>query len=570
MNIISRCIIAAIALLLIPAEMNAQAKEKQLAFPGAEGFGRYVTGGRGGKVYHVTTLEDNDKEGSFRYACNQKGARTIVFEVSGTIYLKSGLKVKNGDLTIAGQSAPGDGVCIADYPFEVAANNVIIRYMRFRLGNRQVANHEGDGLGISYSSNIMVDHCSVSWSVDECLSICGNTNSTVQWCIVAQPLNDAGHSKGKHCYAGNWGGSGASFHHNLIAHSGSRTPRLGPKTNTQTDERMDMRNNVIYNWGGNGCYGGEGMNVNIVNNYYQPGPATMLKGTNIQQRIAAIGIRTTSYTNHNTNPNDWDVMWHVWGDYYVDGNVNSLHDNVTKDNWTYGMYNQIDAGGNDGTYTSKTKDTIKIDEPIDFMEVTTHTAEMAYEKVLENAGCIMKTGNVWHRDVLDEIVVNDARNGLATFTGDNCEPGMVNNQNDAGGWPQLAATAVKTDTDRDGMPDYWEDQKGLDMNDPKDGNQLYTNGYTQLERYLNSIVAQINTRQYKDGTKMGYTVNTDGSISSGIEEAIVTEDTKAGAFRNTHIFSLSGSIVKMNADVGDYATLNKGIYIHKGKKIVIK
>ena len=244
----------------------AESKEKQLAFPGAEGFGRYTTGGRGGTVYHVTTLEDTGEEGSFRWACNQKGPRTIIFDVSGTIYLTSPLRLSNGDVTIAGQTSPGGGICIADYPFSIGADNVIIRYMRFRCGNRHVDEHEGDGLGGMDLNDVIIDHCSVSWSVDECLSVYGSRNLTVQWCIAAQSMVNAGHSKGSHGYGGNWGGSGASYHHNLIIHHTSRTPRLGPRPSTQTDERMDMRNNVIYNWGGNRCYGGEGMNVNIVNN----------------------------------------------------------------------------------------------------------------------------------------------------------------------------------------------------------------------------------------------------------------------------------------------------------------
>lgn len=261
------------------------------ACPGAEGFGRYTTGGRGGAVYHVTTLEDNDEPGSFRYACGRKGARTIVFDVSGTIFLKSHLRVTNGDLTIAGQSAPGDGVCIADFPFLIQADNVIVRFMRFRLGDRQAAYHEGDGLGGSGHSNVMVDHCSVSWSIDECISVYGMRDFTVQWCIASHSLHNSRHSKGAHGYGGNWGGSGASYHHNLIANHTSRTPRLGPSPHTQTDERMDLRNNVIYNHGSNGCYGGEGMRVNIVNNYYKPG-----KTVNIMpERIAGPGIRTVEY-----------------------------------------------------------------------------------------------------------------------------------------------------------------------------------------------------------------------------------------------------------------------------------
>ena len=315
------------------------------AFPGAEGFGRYTTGGRGGTVYHVTTLSDdntaNPAAGTFRHACRQKDVRTIVFDVSGTIYLKAELKLQNGNVTIAGQTAPGDGICIAGYPFVIAADNVIIRFVRFRPGNENVAFHEGDGLGGMDRENIIVDHCSVSWSIDECLSVYGSKNTTVQWCIGAQSLVSSGHAKGTHGYGGNWGGSGASYHHNLLAHHDSRVPRLGPRTGTQTDERVDLRNNVFYNWAGNGCYGGEGMNVNIVNNYYKPGPATQTRGENIRKRIAAIGVRTTEYTKHDTDtPNGWDAMWHVWGKYFVDGNFNPSYSDVTNDNWTYGIYNQ--------------------------------------------------------------------------------------------------------------------------------------------------------------------------------------------------------------------------------------
>lgn len=254
----------------------ADTPEKTPAFPGAEGFGRYTTGGRGGNVYHVTSLKDDARlKGTLRWALAQSGPRTIVFDVSGTIHLSSGLTISS-NTTIAGQTAPGDGICIADYPVSIAGN-CIVRYMRFRLGNTNVTANGADGwdgLTVMDTHDVIVDHCSISWSIDECCSILGNTNTTLQWSIIDQSLVNAGHSKGAHGYGGNWGGSGASFHHNLIAHHGSRTPRLGPRPTTQLDERMDMRNNVIFNFGGNGCYGGEGMNVNIVNNYYKPGPAT--------------------------------------------------------------------------------------------------------------------------------------------------------------------------------------------------------------------------------------------------------------------------------------------------------
>lgn len=466
------------------------------AFPGAEGFGRYTTGGRGGAVYHVTTLEDTGDKGSFRWACNQKGKRTIVFDVSGTIYLNSALSLRNGDVSILGQTAPGDGICIADYPFTIHADNVIIRFMRFRLGNYNVANHEGDGLGGMDQANIVVDHCSVSWSIDECLSVYGSRNISVQWNIVSQSLVNSGHSKGAHGYGGNWGGSGASYHHNLMAHHTSRTPRLGPRPGTQTDERMDMRNNVIYNWGGNGCYGGEGMNINIVNNYYKPGPGTLTRNATIQRRIAAPGIRTSEYTGHNTsNPNQWDVMWHVWGKYYVVGNVNSRFSDVTNDNWTYGVYNQIDASGNDGTYTQATKDTMRIDAPISYGYVTTHTADKAYEKVVEYAGASYK------RDSHDAYIADDVRNGVASHCAPGTTTGFIDNQDQAGGWPELASTAAPVDTDGDGMPDEWEKENGLDPNNADDRNKYNLDSrryYTNLEVYCNSLVEDLVKAQNAD------------------------------------------------------------------------
>ncbi len=541
--------------------------EKQLAFPGAEGFGRYTTGGRGGDVYHVTTLEDTGEEGSLRYAINQSGARTIVFDVTGTIYLNSELRISNGDLTIAGQTSPGDGICVADYPFVIAANNVIIRYMRFRLGNRYVSQHEGDGLGGMDLEDVIIDHCSVSWSIDECLSVYGSRNLTVQWCIAAQSLLNAGHSKGSHGYGGNWGGSGASYHHNLVIHHNSRTPRLGPRPGTQTDERMDMRNNVIYNWGGNGCYGGEGMNVNIVNNYYKPGPATEKRATGYQQRIAGIGIRTSEYTEHDSDsPNTWDVMWHVWGKFYVDGNVNTKYDEVTNDNWTYGIYNQITNSDVDYTFTDVTRDTMRLDQPIDFVAVTTHSAEDAYELVLQYAGCSKS------RDAIDEVLVNDAREGIATFTASGNDPGFINSQDDSGGWPDLTATTTAPiDDDGDGISDSWEDLYGLDPTDPSDGKKVGADGYTNLERYLNSLVSSITNKQNGDtGTQLGYIIYEDGTTGISGVEVLPSADEMSQRATDNNIYFLSGAVAKANAAAGDYSGLPKGIYIHKGKKIVIK
>lgn len=464
------------------------------AFPGAEGYGRYTSGGRGGEVYHVTKLTDDGTEGTFRWACEKEGKRTIVFDVSGTIYLKRELRLKNGDVSILGQTAPGDGICIADFPFSIHSSNVIIRYMRFRLGNRRSKYHEGDALGGMDQENIVIDHCSVSWSIDECLSVYGSKNISVQWNYVTHSLVNSGHSKGNHGYGGNWGGSGASYHHNLIANHTSRTPRLGPRPSTQTDERMDLRNNVTYNYGANGCYGGEGMKVNIVNNYYKPGPgsATGIVGG----RIAAPNIRTSTYTHHDTRPNVWDKMWHVWGKYYVAGNVNEKYPDVATDNWKYGVYNQIDAEGNDGTYTKETMDSIKSLTPIVAIgDITTHSAEMAYEKVLNYAGASFK------RDSYDTTVTSDVRNRTKTYGN---EKGFVDSQDDCGGWPVLNSVAPLKDNDRDGMPDTWEKAHGLNPKDANDRNGYDLDPrhyYTNLEVYCNSLVEKQIKAQNADALK---------------------------------------------------------------------
>lgn len=600
-------------ILLIGTMMPYMVMAQTPAFPGAEGFGMLTTGGRGGSVYHVTTLEDTNTAGSFRYACSRSEKRTIVFDVSGTIHLKSELKLSRGNVTIAGQTAPGDGICIADYPFVISADNVIIRFVRFRLGNEALkinsSAHEGDGLGGMDRKNIIVDHCSVSWSIDECLSVYGSKDITVQWCIVSQSLRNSGHSKGAHGYGGNWGGSGATYHHNLMAHHDSRVPRLGPRQSTQTDERMDLRNNVFYNWAGNGCYGGEGMNVNIVNNYYKPGPATRKRSTAIQQRLAAPGIRTvdycldkattvsrynsvagTSLTSSNvtgsrsngknyvafggtkfeidmtTNTinvngtkvsvswNGWKPMLHTWGKFYVEGNYNPDFPAMNADNFKYGVSNQIDRTGNDGTYPGDTE--VKITTPIAYKDITTHSAEEAYEKVLTYAGASL------HRDWVDDLMVSDTRGNVATYTGSGNNPGIINSQDDnkpsnAGAdwsaWPILQSQTAPIDTDGDGMPDAWEDANGLNKNDANDGKTVGDDGYTNLERYMNSLVAHI-----MEGGMEGGTLLTNQQIygeTNGITSVINEKR------NDNRIYNLQGIEVQNPT--------KRGIYIRNGKKFVI-
>lgn len=506
MRHLTRLFATALTAFLACTSIVAQQNEKQPAFPGAEGYGRYVTGGRGGAVYHVTSLADDGSAGTLRWALNQNGARTIVFDVSGTIHLTSALSVSKGNVTIAGQTAPGDGICIADYPMSLSANNVIVRYMRFRLGNKNVTKNGADGwdgFGGFDHRDWMIDHCSVSWSIDECLSVLGNVNTTVQWCIVSHSLVNSGHTKGAHGYGGNWGGDHASFHHNLMAHHVSREPRLGPRPTTQLREHMDMRNNVFYNWAGNGCYGGEGMNVNIVNNYYKPGPATLKRSTTIQKRIAAVGCRTKEYVT--TYP-DYAPALHLWGKLYVDGNYNPTHSDVSQDNWTYGIYNQIDASGNDGTYTATTKDTIRLSEPLELVYTTTHRASIAYQRVLDYAGCSLS------RDSYDAEIISDTRDGVASHKGSGLEAGQINSQEDLkpanapadwSAWPTLNSHQAPTDTDGDGMPDTWESANGLNPNDLNDGKAVAADGYTNLEHYLNSLVADITEQQNAGGTPEG-------------------------------------------------------------------
>jgi len=507
---------------------NTIKSENTPAFPGAEGFGRYTTGGRGGAVYHVTSLADDGSAGTFRSVLNKSGKRTIVFDVSGTIHLTSALGISTPNVTIAGQTAPGDGICIADYPFTIGTSNVIIRFVRMRLGNIYVAYHEGDGFGGMDQQNIIVDHCSVSWSIDECLSVYGMKNLTVQWCIASQSLRNAGHVKGAHGYGGNWGGSGASYHHNLLCHHDSRTPRLGPRPTTQTDERMDMRNNVIYNWAGNGCYGGEGMHVNIVNNYYKPGPGTKQKSAAIQYRISSIGIRTTAYCTANPS---FAPMLHVWGDFFVNGNYMNGYTDVTADNWTKGMYAQISNSNVDNLFTSVTMDTMKLSAPINYVYTTTHTPDVAYEKVLKYAGASLS------RDWVDTLMVYDTKNGLASHTGAGSGDvyGIIDSQNDnkpAGAdstwnaWPNLKSTACPTDTDKDGMPDAWETANGLNPNNASDGTTLNSAGYTMLEAYMNSLVAGIMTDENAGGVVTGYT---EGSTIGTSTNVTLSQSTFSGA-----------------------------------------
>ncbi|GGZ15749.1 pectate lyase [Echinicola pacifica] len=442
------------------------------AFPGAEGYGQLSSGGRGGKVYYVSKLTDDNSPGTLRHAINQAGARTILFSIGGTIELKSKLNISNGDLTIAGQSAPGGGITLKNYPVTVDADNIIIRYLRFRMGDE--AGQEGDALGGRFHKNIIIDHCSMSWSTDECVSFYANENFTLQWCIISESLKNSVHGKGSHGYGGIWGGKYASFHHNLLAHHDSRNPRLGEEAGKAfaLTDLVDLRNNVIYNWGNNAAYGGEAMNVNIVNCYYKPGPAT--PGGSKRNRIMSI----------DKNKNEGTEVFGVWGKFFVDGNVVHGSSEATGDNWKYGVFNQFHSSY--GTLTAAEKEGIRMElaHQLEGYTVHTHTAEAAYELVMAEAGASLK------RDAVDARIIANVQNADYSAPGSvGSTNGIIDSPSDVGGWPFLEPGTPVLDTDGDGMPDDWEEAHQLDPNSPTDGSTLKAGTpYTQLEVYLNGLV----------------------------------------------------------------------------------
>ncbi|NLW55103.1 MAG: pectate lyase [Firmicutes bacterium] len=443
---------------LIPGPADEGVK----AFPTAEGYGRFTTGGRGGKVLFVTNLNDSG-EGSLRAAVEQKGARTIIFRVSGNIELKSELKIKNGNLTIAGQTAPGDGICIQNYPVRIDADNVIIRFLRFRLGDKM--KFEGDALCGVKQKNIIIDHCSMSWSVDEAASFYDNENFTMQWCLISESLCYSVHSKGRHGYGGIWGGKGASFHHNLLAHHWSRNPRFcGSRYHGNHEaERVDFRNNVIYNWGNNSAYGGEGGYYNIVANYFKPGPATQKQ--NVRSRI----VNPSVPADDNKHP--------AIGKWYVGDNFMAGSSKVTADNW---------AGVHPDSGISK--QSIRLEDPFPAAPVTTYTAESTFEQVVAYAGAIKP-----RRDIVDKRIAYEVRTGTATYGGNyGTGLGIIDTQETVGGWPILKGGTVPLDSDGDGMPDAWEVKHGLNPNAPEDRNDDFNeDGYTNLEKYLNELAGDI-------------------------------------------------------------------------------
>lgn len=458
--------------------LSTMAQPEELpSFPGAEGSGQHTTGGRGGRVIYVTTLEDHNSAGSLRYALSQSGPRIILFKVGGTIRLKSKLSISKPDFTIAGQTAPGDGITIRDYSVEIKTNNVIIRFMRFRMGD--VTKQEDDALGGRRYKNIIIDHCSMSWSTDECVSFYDNEYFTLQWCILSESLRNSVHDKGKHGYGGIWGGRGVTFHHNLLADHDSRNPRFcGSRYSNKPDEELvDYRNNVIYNWGANSAYAGEGGRYNMVNNYYKAGPATSKKSRIIEP-----------YADNGGNSQHAGT----YGTFYIEGNYMTASTTVTNDNWQ-----GVDMNSTFSDYAPGiTKNDIKSDAEYPHAPVTTHTAEKAYEKILEYCGASHS------RDSVDLRIIHDVSTGTVTYAdgGNGSKNGLIDTQGAVGGWPVLLGGDAPMDTDDDGMPDDWETANNLNPTDGGDAQLKSVDGiYPNVEVYINSLVSDIVEAQNQDG-----------------------------------------------------------------------
>ncbi len=490
------------------------------AFPGAEGAGMYTTGGRGGKVLHVTRLDDDEKEGSLRWAIKQSGPRTIVFDVSGIINLTKNLEINSGNVTIAGQTAPGDGICLRYWSLVVKADNVIIRYIRSRpgvLGGDQ----DSDGLDAIWGrnqKNVILDHCSLSWSTDECGSFYSMRNFTMQWCLLAESLHNAGHTKGSHGYGAIWGGAPASFHHNMLANHDSRNPRFdSPNTYKENDKsyaasladrRIDFRNNVVYNFCNFPAYGGEGQRFNFVGNTYKWGPASV--------NGSGLSYKDGKETNNPGYKREW--FYHVDGTYtaggkiydegaahvYLGNNSNAFDTSVDPSSTVGAGLTADNKKGfviNQSTKSSKSPDVTWLDAPLSFKDgenvcdVTTHSATLGFERVAAYAGASL------HRDAVDTRVTNHAKAGTFEANGSHgSKNGIIDLPTDVGGYPTYQSGSVK-DSDGDGMPDSFEDAAGLDKNNPKDANEYhFDTRYTNLEMYLHYLVQDITVAQVEGGT----------------------------------------------------------------------
>ena len=489
---------------------TGELRAQQIAFPGADGYGKYASGGRGGRVVEVTTLKDLDAQGkiipgSFRAALKTEGTDpiTIVFKVSGVISLStSEIRSNRPNMTIAGQTAPGDGICIRGGTINLSGSkNVIVRYMRFRPGDEK--NAEVSALRFENSENFIVDHCSMSWAIEETTHFSSSKFFTIQWCIVSESLYNSIHKKGARGYAAQWGGSYASYHHNLLAHHHSRMPRINGSNKNDIEALVDYRNNVNFNWGVTGAfYGGEWesqtadckgfAHTNVVNNYFKPGPATSDSIFFIEPYLNRPGRKLCGY-----------------GKWFLRGNVMDGHADLTSDNWQ-------------GVHTTKVGNVsnIRSNSEFDFHEVGTESAQRAYQSVLNYAGATKPK-----RDKIDIRVIGEVKGAIpivrSTYEKNGVKTplagttaGLIDTQNnlrpmsapaDWNAWDANYtsvddSTKAPVDSDHDGMPDFWEKKNKLNPNDTKDAIKKGKDGFTNLEKYLNELADtpyQVNAKSYK-------------------------------------------------------------------------
>jgi hypothetical protein len=452
------------------------------AFPGAEGGGKYSFGGRGGKVYVVTNLND-DGPGSFRWACEQGGARIIVFNVAGIIHLKTPVIVRAPYITIEGQTAPGDGVCIAGETVWINTHDVVIRYMRFRRGETNVGRRD-DAIGGNPVGNIMIDHVSASWGLDENMSMYrhmyndstgkiedkfGTANITIQNSIFSESLDTWNHAFGS-----TLGGENCSFMRNLWADNTGRNPSVG------WNGIFNFVNNVVFNWVHRSIDGGDyRASFNIINNYFKPGPATS-KNSNVGHRILKPEAGRSK------------LKYLVFGRCYVNGNIMEGYPEITKDNWAGGV--QVEELPNTDKYT----DYMKVNKPMPMPQITIMSATDAHQYVLNNAGATLP-----RRDAVDQRITEQVKTGkISTIANvklpekqfehrrlpiDSYKIGIITDPSQVGGYPEYKGTPYK-DSDTDGIPDDWETKHGLNPKNARDASLITKSGYSNIEEYLNSVV----------------------------------------------------------------------------------
>ena len=591
------------------ALMSAAALAQAPAFPGAEGHGRYVTGGRGGKVIHVTNLNDKGT-GSFRSAVTGNSKKIIVFDVAGVIPLASDLTI-GANTTILGQTAPSPGITLRYYTVR-PEDNCIIRFIRLRRGQEKDINDGADAIWQRNKTGIIFDHCSFSWSIDEVASFYDNNNFTMQWCTVAESLTNPGHSKGAHGYGGIWGGKLASFHHNFVGHLMNRGPRFngarygwtGYTSNKDYDtykwenpvqaENVDFRNCVMYNAQGT-CYGGPGGGqINIVNNYYKAGPSHSLKSKTLngikvsvssgKERGSQDRITQVTVSSSGNSDKKHPEFYEMTSRYFINGNTTeTTKGTITKNqDWKGVEYDKGTYTYNGERYSADKKNfygdavahqtidgvscvKIKMDNPAPTGEVTTHSAAEAFSKVLAYGGASL------YRDEIDARYMEEAKTGTAQYKGSITQsPGIIDKVSDVNGYTEstfgTASRPADFDTDKDGIPDAWELANGLNPNDDSDALTYSLDGkgyYTNLEVYANSLVEDIMKQGNADAENKVDEYYPECKNPTGISQVIFSYP---GGIAKVTYYSLNGTLL---------SDPQKGINIRKmlfqnGKTIVDK